>query len=219
HQPPLEFANGTDDGIVMTDEPGLSIHDNTMTNFFDCGIEWVGVIRSATIRNNHISKAGVSGIGGWYWSGLVNSTISGNTVDQSGDLFLHNRIGGLRPAGFDSQHLMPADEAVVFHDNVFDGNSLTNPSDYSLLSTNAAADIPFYDYLLDLGGIGGIPGERATTQADFQLTNNVFQNNQFGHVRLAPSFGSGTPIAGVVVDGGNNTCTSPTPAGYPLHCN
>jgi hypothetical protein len=38
-------------------------------------------------------------------------------------------------------------------------------------------------------------------------------------VRLAPSFGSSAPIASVVVDGGNNNCQSPTPAGYPLHCN
>jgi hypothetical protein len=50
------------------------------------------------------------------------------------------RYGGIRPAGFDPQHLLPADPGVPFENNVFDGNTLTNPTSYSLLGTNAAAN-------------------------------------------------------------------------------
>ena len=50
------------------------------------------------------------------------------------------------------------------------------------------------------------------------MTNNTFRNNDFGHVRGAPSFGVGAAISGLVIDGGNNKCSAPTTAGYPLHC-
>jgi hypothetical protein len=134
------------------------------------------------------------------------------------NLFLIRRIFGLRPAGWDDPgHSQPADTAVLFKDNVFDGNVFTNP--VSPFPSVPASRINVYDDLEYDGSVSSIPGERAPTPADFQMTNNTFRNNDFGHVRGAPSFGVGTAISGLVIDGGNNKCSAPTTAGYPLQCN
>lgn len=99
-----------------------------ISNVFDCGVETSGVIANAIIANNRISNIGICGIGGWYWNSLSGSSISGNTVEGAPALFQFFRVFGLRPAGFDGLHEMPADSAVLFNDNTFDGNRLVNPS-------------------------------------------------------------------------------------------
>jgi len=131
----------TDDGVVITDESGDTVSGNTISNVFDCGIETLGMIANATISNNDITRAGFCGIGGWYWNSLRASTISGNVASDVPRLFYFFRIFGLRPAGFEGQHELPADAAVYFSDNVFDGNRLVNPSVVGSWSSICASTI------------------------------------------------------------------------------
>ena len=177
----------TDDGVVIGDESGDVVSGNTISNVFDCGIETTGVIANATISNNNITRTGFCGIGGWYWNSLKASTISGNVATGVPRLFHFFRIFGLRPARFDSLHEMPADAAVYFNDNVFDGNRLVNPS----TQATSSSIIRVYDQLDYSGSVSSvIPGERAPGSSDFILSNNIFRNNDFGHTLLAPDFGA-----------------------------
>jgi parallel beta-helix repeat protein len=203
-----------DDGIVVGDESGDVVSENTISNVFECGIETSGVIADTTISNNDITRTGFCGIGGWYWNSLRASTISGNVVTAVPTLFYFYRVLGLRPAGYDSLHEMPADTAVFFSDNLFDGNRLVDPSAGALYSSI----LHLYNNL-DFNGVtsSAIPGERVPGPSDFVLTNNVFRNNDFGHALPAPAFGS--PIVpGRVVDGGGNVCNNAGGAPYPLAC-
>jgi len=203
----------TDDGVVITDESGDTVSGNTISNVFDCGIETLGMIANATISNNDITRAGFCGIGGWYWNSLRASTISGNVASDVPRLFYFFRIFGLRPAGFDGQHELPADAAVYFSDNVFDGNRLVNPS----VVGSWSSILRIYNQLDYTGSISSAPGERAPGSSDFVLTNNTFRNNDFGHAAMAPNFGA--PIVpGLVIDGGRNICNNSDGAAYPLVC-
>ena len=128
-------------------------------------------------------------------------------------MFRFLRFFGLRPAGFDDLHELRADTAVYFSDNVFDGNRLLNPSgDFS------SSTIGVYSKLGYDGSISGVfPGERPPGPSDFVLTNNVFRNNDFGHLLTAPRFGA--PIVpGLVIDGGGNVCNNVDGSAYPLAC-
>jgi hypothetical protein len=200
-----------DDGIGISDESFDTVSGNTISNVFDCGIETSGVVASATFSNNTIINTGFCGIGGWYWSSLRGSTISGNTANNVLRLFDFFRIFGLRPAGFDSLHLLPADTGIDFTDNVFDGNRVVDDA-----AQKSPSLFYLYVHLNYFGGVSDIPGERPATDADFVLTNNTFRNNDFGHSVSAPFFG--TPVVpGIVIDGGGNLC-SDGGAGYPLAC-
>ena len=202
----------TDDGVLLTDESGDTVSGNTISNVFDCGIETGGVIANATISNNRITRTGICGIGGWYWNSLRASTVSGNVASDVPRLFHFYRIFGLRPAGFDGQHELPADAAVYFSDNAFDGNRLVNPS----APGSSSSILRVYNQLDYSGTISSGPGERAPGPSDFVLTNNTFRNNDFGHALTAPDFG--TPIvSGLVIDGGGNVCSN-NGAAYPLVC-
>ena len=204
----------TDDGVVIGDESGDVVSGNTISNVFDCGIETSGVIANATISNNNITRTGFCGIGGWYWNSLKASTISGNVATGVPRLFHFFRIFGLRPARFDSLHEMPADAAVYFNDNVFDGNRLVNPS----TQATSSSIIRVYDQLDYSGSVSSvIPGERAPGSSDFILSNNIFRNNDFGHTLLAPDFGAPV-VPGLVIDGGGNICNVSGGVPYPLAC-
>ena len=178
------------------------------------GIETSGVIANATIANNRISNTGTCGIGAWYWNSLSGSTISGNTVEAAPTLFLFFRIFGLRQAGFDSLHELPADSAVLFNDNTFDGNRLVNPY---VQAGDDSSIFWLYNQLSYSGSVSNIPGERVARPSDFVVKNNTFRNNDFGKALSAPLFG--TPVVpGVVIDGGGNVCKNDGGAGYPLVC-
>ncbi|NRF67109.1 right-handed parallel beta-helix repeat-containing protein [Aquincola sp. S2] len=205
--------NGADDGFVLQDETGAVIEHNTMSGFFDCGIEWVGKLAGATIRHNRIVDTGICGIGGWYWSSVVDSTIADNTVQRSPSLFLIYRSYGLRAAGSDDKDLLPADTAVEFRDNVFEGNRFIEP----LVTAGFSAYMPLFNRLGYGGGISSLPGERAAQPADFIITRNLFRNNDFGQTLFAPDFGP-NPVPGVVIDGGGNRCKTLLTTDYPLKC-
>ena len=201
-------SEGTDDGIVLDDESSVVVSGNTIANVFDCGVETSGAVANATISGNIIKGTGFCGIGGWYSNNLRDSTISNNVIQTSGFLFKFQRIFGLRPAGFDSLHRMPADSAVEFHDNLFEGNRIAAGQ------TGGSTIIPVFsqmEYVTYGNDTGRQPGP-----SDFLLRNNTFRNNDFGRGGAAPRFGSPV-VPGVVIDGGGNIC-APGGSGYPLVC-
>jgi Divergent InlB B-repeat domain len=203
----------TDDGVVITDESGDDVSGNTISNVFDCGIETVGVIANATINDNNITRTGFCGIGGWYYNSLKASTISRNVARDVPLLFQFMRIWGLRPVGFDARHEKPADTAVFFSDNVFDGNRLVDPRSGGIWSSI----VRIYEELEFNGSTSGAPGERVPGPSDFVLKNNAFRNNDFGHTLIAPEFGK--PIVqGLIVDDGGNVCNNSGGGAYPLAC-
>ena len=206
---------GADDGIVLEDEHGDRLEGNSFSNVYDCGVETLGLLADSVISNNVVQNAGICGIGGWYWNSWRGNRVTGNAVDASLQLFLFNRYGGLRPAGFDPEKKMPADAAIEFHDNVFEQNSFTNPQ-----STLPSSSIPVYAGMLYTPStvfFPPVPGSREPGPGDFQLLNNVFRGNRFGTGTPAPAFGDAV-VPGAVVDGGGNVCAVPPQHPYPLAC-
>lgn len=204
---------GADDGVIIGSATDALVENNTILNVFDCGIEWIGTVSASTFRGNHIVGSGVCGIGGWYWASLSDSVIAANTIERSFRMFRITKDYGLRAAGWDSLHRMPAETAVIFKNNLFDGNIFIN----SLQTQVTPSYIPFYSHLDYRGNLSSFPGERVAAPSDFQISNNVFKNNQFGSELPPPWFGD-TPVPGMVVDSGGNVCKQSTIPGYPLTC-
>ena len=206
---------GADDGIVLEDERGDLVDGNTFSNVYDCGVETLGLLADSVISNNVVRNAGICGIGGWYWNGWRGNRVARNAVDGSLQLFLFNRYGGLRPAGFDPEKKMPADAAIEFRDNVFEQNSLDNPT-----GTLPSSSIPLYASMLYTPSTvfyPPVPGTRQPGPDDFQLRNNLFRGNRFGTTTPAPAFGDEI-VSGAVIDGGGNVCGAPPEDRYPLAC-
>lgn len=212
---------GADDGIALFDESATLIQGNTIRNVFDCGVEWIGTITSNVIDGNTISNAGYCGVGGWYWLGLIGSTVSNNTMSNLPHMFWIYRNYGLRGAGFIQApaNAIPADSGVYFKDNLFSGNRYTGP----VRAGGGGGALQLTDNLGYLFGAPGNirPGTTEPTAADFHISNNVFKNNDFTRAQLGPSFG-GRPNNGFVTDGGGNICNPVNgynQAPYPLACN
>lgn len=205
-------CNGAHDGIILGDGDDPVVENNTIMNFRDCGIAWEGTMTRATIRGNHITNTSNCAIGGWAWASLSDSVISNNTAEQTTWLFIIMRNYGLRPAGTDFEHRRPADTAAVFKNNLFEGNVFTKPA------RQISAGIFPLNGGLSYSGVSTLPGERGLTPADFQLSNNVFKNNDFSRDVDGIDFGHGIVIPGAVVDGGGNKCKTPAGLSYPLHC-
>ena len=204
---------GADDGIVIEDETGDVLAGNTIRNTWDTGIETIGNIVDLHIKSNTIANAAYAGIGGWYFNSWRHVRVMDNTVSNTPQMFALLRICGLRPQNWDG-HGAPADTAVYFQGNLFSGNQFvgSQPGSYS-------AYIPIYDELNypQENQVCGDPGERRARPSDFKLHGNVFTQNNFGHLQLAPYFSSPVKL-GDIEDGGGNVCSNPGPA-YPLVCN
>ena len=203
--------NGADDGILLQDESGDILSNNTIRNTWDVGIETLGNITNIQIISNSIANAAIGGIGGWYWNSWSNVAVINNTVSDALFLFYFFRAYGLRPQNWDGRGA-PADTAVYFQGNLFSGNQFTDGSS----SASTSAYIPIYSYLNYNNGVSAIVGERAAKRSDFQLNSNTFTRNDFGHIEAAPYF-SGPFTAGEIIDGGGNICSNPG-AQYPLVC-
>jgi hypothetical protein len=207
---------GVDDNVTVEDETGDNVIENDLRNAWDCGIETVGVVKNAKFARNRMHNVS-TGIGGWYYNSLINSVIDNNVVEQSGSLFYFTRIYGLRPAGWDDRHQMPADTGVYFINNQITSNQLIQP----WTSNNPyiyAGVLPVFEQMqyTDLGTHH--PGEVDPTPDQFFLTNNFFQSNDFSKVLTAPHFGSPT-APGFIIDGGGNKCVpDPSSPGYPITC-
>jgi len=208
---PSTGQNGADDGVVIQDESGDVVSNNIIRNTWDAGIETLGNITNMQINSNSITNVALGGIGGWYWNSWTNVTVTDNTVSDARYLFYFFRAYGLRPANWDG-HGVPADTAVYFQGNLFSRNQFTDGSQ----PASPSAFIPIYNYLDYNGGVSAIVGERVAQISDFQLNDNTFTRNNFGHIEGAPYFAQPfTP--GEIIDGGRNICSNPG-ANYPLVC-
>ncbi len=177
------FADGHgnfDDGIIIQSESSDTISENTLQNFWDCGIESTGLIRNTIITNNTIKKALYCGIGGWYWNSMQGNTYSRNRVDSSGTLFTFAR----------RYALLPGESFVYFTDNTFTDNVLTNVNNMRGYAT---------DIEMSQSSFGEVD------RSKFVARNNIFSNNDFG---TGP--GPYIEPRSSIIDGGGNKCGPPS---------
>jgi hypothetical protein len=213
HYPAL--GNAVDDAIVLKDATRTLVRNNYIKNYWDAGIEWVGRLEQGVVQANVIAGTGYTAIGGWYWSSVSDTQFIQNMAEGSEDLFHASRAYGLRPANYDvNGGSLSADPGVYFRNNLFDGNVLRTRSGGSLPVSSAY--LPVFVRMSYGGELSPIPGEVVPTDAQFDLTNNTFRRNDFGHLSPGPFFGF-PPVAGLVVDGGQNIC-APDVTPFPLAC-
>jgi hypothetical protein len=190
---PESFARqGADDGVVLENETGAVVENNNIVNHWDCGIENVGYVRSAVIRNNQIASALVCGIGGWYDSNWTDTLIEGNLVSQSGTLFAFYRSdGGKR------------DDTLSFANNRFVRNKFVSfRPNVADVSKGQPSDI---DFRL-------IPA--SVDRLKTRLEGNVMAGNDFGGTFGAPDLYPSSAF----VDGGGNVCGVSGDKDFPLAC-
>ena len=173
---PSNAHQGFDDGIVIDNESNDIISGNTMSNFWDCGIETLGLIQNSAITNNTIKNASFCGIGGWYWNSLKNNTFSQNKIDNSGTLFTFNRRYSLKTG----------EDFVYFTNNIFTDNILTNVNNVRGYAT---------DIDMNRSNWGEVPDDK------FVHSNATFINNDFG---TGP--GPYISPRNIIIDGGGNKC-------------
>jgi hypothetical protein len=210
---------GADNGVLLGDATDALVQNNTIANVFGAAIEWTGTLRSSTIAANYIVNAGGGGFGAWYWNSSAGSQFQQNIIDDTPLMFHFFRHYGLRAAGDECQPCIPpgtwpADTAVMFRDNVFDGNVLRNAKP----GAGAPGLLPVFDQLGYDGTVSDHIGERVPTAEEFELVNNTFRNNVFDATLGAPFFGSNPVVPGMIVDGGSNVCRQPANPDYPLKC-
>ena len=144
---------GADDGIILTNETGDTIDGNTISDFYDAGIEGVNLVANATIANNTIANIGVAGISSYWCTAWTGNIVRGNQV-SSGPLLLW--------ALYESPTKceLPVTPAA-FMGNQFIGNVFRNPAQ----------------------GTSAGPGDRArmlVNMPDAATGNNLLQGNDFG---------------------------------------
>lgn len=74
---------GADDGIALENESGDTIQGNTISNFFDAGIEAADALMGSTIASNTLSNIGTAGIASYWCTDWTQNVIRGNTVSMS----------------------------------------------------------------------------------------------------------------------------------------
>lgn len=174
--------SGADDGVVFSNQDSLTVSDNTINNTWDCGIETLGFIQNSSMTNNHITNAGLCGIGAWYWNSWLHNTISNNIVDFSSYLFFI----------FRGNNLSDNEQYLYFKDNTFSGNKFSHQR-----STSYTGPTEPFSALIDFQNIyADIPSDK------IKLGNNVIQNNDFDITIPAPVM---IPSS-MFIDGGGNVC-------------
>ena len=189
---------GADDGIILQEETQTIVSNNSITNVWDTGIEWLGLVNQSKITGNVISNSSFSGIGGWYWMGLSNSNISFNTISNSLYMFQIFRVYELRLAGYDLRNPSLVESTYYLNGNRFESNF------YAADGTHSAGQ-----FLID-----NIYGRNPLVAG-----GNVFVNNYFGMGRglTFDSFYKPNEI-GFETDGGGNSCNTFGFTTYPLTC-
>jgi hypothetical protein len=180
---------GTDDGIVLQNETGDTIQGNTISAFFDMGVEGVGVVSNATVANNTFSNLGAAAVGAVYCTSWTGNVIRGNQVSATPTLTLAGYNVGTQCGSVQA----PA----VFSGNQFAGNVFRNPTPGIL------------------GGLNGpttVTGPSMSVQMSGTVMANVLQANDFGS-NAGPHL---TPLTGFI-DGGGNICgpLDPTVSNFP----
>ncbi len=194
-----------DDGICLSDESFDFVEGNFIENNWDAGIETIGLVTNTTITENYIKNSGLTGLGGWYWNSWKGNSVLNNVIEDAPKMLFFLREHGLRPQGWDDEHLMPADKFIIFKDNTFINNSILNPRIDELGS---------YSYLVIQAKDNLYPGESYPKKEEVILGNNLFKDNDFTHISLSPYFDPPS----MIIDGGGNKCNSPSDSEYPLSC-
>ncbi len=225
---------GTDDGMLLEDESNATVTDNDFRNNGDAGVESLGMLKDSVIARNRVSGVCSNGFGGWFYASLLNNEFSDNTVTGCQRLFNYSRIFGLRPM----LNGVPKDDAVYFANNRFLRNRIVDQATperssamrmfvYAsgmVLRDKDVADT-HHDMYVGLEGHRADYQGRETAPTRFVLTNNLFQDNDFGSSPHPLEFGMEKPGAvftpGLIVDGGGNRCAPNTaqPNADPLKCN
>ncbi|MDO8594272.1 MAG: hypothetical protein Q7R93_02035, partial [bacterium] len=185
----ISTAKGADDGITFSDQIDLVIERNIISNIWDCGIEGGGDIKQGSIVANSIKNAGLCGIGSWYDSSIETTTFADNLVEDSPRIFQFRWVKAIKEP-----------TTILFKDNIFRNNKITNPR---LNKQSGGYD----DDMFNFTGVKGLIA-----------TNNIFSGNDFSKQRHAPYMDPGT----LAVDGGTNIC-KPLGPGFntsnsPLKC-
>jgi len=92
----LQMDDGQDNAIILHDSSRSIVRENVTQNHYGCAIEFVGNNNSDTVADNILDRAGVCGIGGWWWLSLQDANIERNVVSHSPTLFNLARANGLR---------------------------------------------------------------------------------------------------------------------------
>ena len=179
--------DGTDDGVLLINETGDTVQGNTISNFFDTGVEGVDLVTNSTIAGNSISNAGTTAIGTYWCTNWSNNVVANNTVTQSPLLFFMKFNVGLGQCGTSTV-------VLGFSGNQFIGNQFGNA---------AVGDFPSEGGVPVPGGrVSGFGAEpRMVINMTGAVSGNVLQGNNFGSYD-GPYL---TPLAGFV-DGGGNIC-------------
>jgi hypothetical protein len=225
---------GSDGGVIISDESGDTISNNQISNTWDCGIESVGNLNSASIAGNTIGNT-YNGMCSYHWTSITNTKISDNTVSATRTLFEFYRIEGLRPANA-TYPGSPADTGVYFQNNVVEHNAYSNPyvapGSPNAYDGSARVNLVLEPteglYPLDYNPLNNETGETTPANSKFYMTGNTFTDNNFGASNYPPVFGTyynttvGGPAAypsGLVIDGGGNICNvSANGPSFPLTC-
>jgi hypothetical protein len=83
---------GGDDGILVYDETGDVIQNNTIRNVWDAGIEGVSGVANSTISGNAIVGAAIAGIGAYRNTAWRSNIVTGNNVSRANHLFLFENV-------------------------------------------------------------------------------------------------------------------------------
>lgn len=147
------LAVGADDGIIMETETDDTIRGNSISGFFDLGVEGVGILASTTIVGNTISNTGEGAIGSYWCTDWTNDVVQGNHASQTPTLVYVEYVA-------DISHCGSALAPPTFTNNQFIANVFRSPISGTYEGGRAPGMIV---------ALGGAP-----------VSGNLLQNNDFG---------------------------------------
>lgn len=75
--------DGLDDGVILINETGDQVENNTIRNCYDTAVEGLGTLTSTTISANVGVNIGIAGIGAYWCTHWTANTVSGNDISRS----------------------------------------------------------------------------------------------------------------------------------------
>jgi parallel beta-helix repeat protein len=144
---------GADDGIVLVYETGDTIQGNTISNFFDAGIEGADTVANTTFASNTITNTGANGIGTYWCTNWTNNVVRLNNVSQSGVMFYADYQTDPTKCG-------AGPPSANFTGNSFIGNRFRSP-------VQGTVPVVFQGMVATFGA--GVP-----------VSGNLIQGNDFG---------------------------------------
>jgi hypothetical protein len=176
-------AQGTDDGIVLSNDDNDTVSTNSIANVFDASVEGAGILTHTVIAGNLFTNTS-AGVGSYWGTSWTGNQVRGNHL--SGAIYLTlivydgNSISGYAPVS-----------SINFLDNSFDGNVFESP-----VITNFAN---VASMVISFAGIGqdttGLP--LPTHLGQSSISNNVLPSS-IAAFYLLP--------AADFLNGGGNVC-------------